>query len=84
VRKIHLFLTNVTVKSSIYAQAFYMTVIYSSDLLRYNAKYFQTLSSEKCQSLANSLHSTLKLRSTLHKVAWQYDNLAYSSFLQLL
>jgi len=38
----HLFLTKVAVKSCIYAQAFETTVIYSSDLFTYNAKYFQT------------------------------------------
>jgi len=43
----HLFLTKVAVKSCIYAQTFQMTVIYSSDLFTYNARYFQTLSGEK-------------------------------------
>jgi len=37
----HLFLTKVALKSSIYAQAFQTTVIYSSDLFTDNAKYFQ-------------------------------------------
>jgi len=55
-----------------------MTMIYSSDLFTYNAKYFQTLSGEKWRSFANSLRSMLKLRSTLHEVAWQFKNLAYS------
>jgi len=55
-----------------------------SDLLKrfiyctYNAKYFQTLSGEKWRSFANSLRSMLKLRSTVHEVAWQFNNLAYS------
>jgi len=52
-------------------------VIYSSDLFTCNAKYFQILSGEKCRSFANSLRSMLKLRSTLHEVAWQFNNLAY-------
>jgi len=56
-----------------------MTVIYSSDLFTYNAKYFQTLSGQKWQSIINSLRSMLKLRSMLHEVAWQFNNLAYSS-----
>jgi len=56
-----------------------MTVIYSSDLFTYNAKYFQTLSGEKWLCFAYSLHSMLKLRSTLHEVAWKFNNLAYSS-----
>jgi len=56
-----------------------MTMIYSSDLFTYNAKYFQTLSGEKWRFFANSLRSMLKPRSTLHEVAWQFKNLAYSS-----
>jgi len=56
-----------------------MVVIYSSDLFTCNAKYFQTLSGEKWRSFAYSLRSTLKLRSTAHEVAWQDNNLAYSS-----
>jgi len=51
-------------------------VIYSSDLFRYNAKCFQTLSGEKWRSVANSLRSIMKLRSTVHEVAWQFDILA--------
>ena len=43
----HLFLATVAVKSCIYTQAFQTTVIYSSDLFTYNAKYFQTLAGEK-------------------------------------
>jgi len=54
-------------------------VIYSSDLFTYNAKYFQTLFGEKWRSFANSLRSMLKLRSTVHEVAWQCNNLANSS-----
>jgi len=34
-------------------------VIYSSNLFTYSAQYFQTLSGEKWQSFANSLHSVL-------------------------
>jgi len=59
-------------------------VIYSSDLFTYNAKYFQTLSGEKWRSFANSLRSMLKLRSTVHEVAWQFNNLACSSKLMLV
>jgi len=44
------------------------TLTYSSDIFTYNAEYFQTLSSEKWRSVANSLRSMLKLRSTLHEV----------------
>jgi len=44
-------------------------VIYSSDLVTYNAKYFQTLRREKWRSFTNSLHSMLKL---VHEVAWQF------------
>jgi len=73
-----LFLTKVSVKSCIYAQAFYTTVIYSSDLFTYNAKYFQTLSGEKWRSFASSLRGMLILRSTVHGVAWQFNNFAYS------
>jgi len=46
-----------------------MTVIYSSDIFTYNAKYFQTLSGEKWWSVVKCLHSMLKLRSTLYEVA---------------
>jgi len=59
-------------------------VIYSSDLFTYNAKYFQTLSGEKWRSFANSLRSMLKLRSTVHEVAWQFNNLACSSGLMFV
>jgi len=65
-------------------------VIYSSDLCTYNAKYFQTLSGEKWRSFANSLRSMLKLRTTVHEVAWQFglqfwtDVCLAGSFLQLL
>jgi len=75
----HLFLTKVAVKSGISAQAFYTTVIYSSDLFTSNAKYFQTLSNEKWRSFAKSLRSMLELCSTVHEVPWQFNNLAYSS-----
>jgi len=47
VRNMHLSSTKVAVKSCIYAEAFQMTVIYSSDLFTYNAECFQTLSGEK-------------------------------------
>ena len=56
----------------------------SSDLFTSNAKYFQTLSGEKWRSFANSLFSMLKLRSTPHEVAWQFNNLAYSSGLMFV
>jgi len=61
-------------------------VIYSSDLFTYrpNAKYFQTLSGEKLRSFANSLRSMLKHRSTVHEVARQFSNLAYSSELMFV
>jgi len=59
-------------------------VIYSSDLFTYNAKYFQTLSGEKWQSFANSVRSMLKLRTTVHEVAWQFNNLVYSSALMFV
>jgi len=49
-------------------------VIYSSNLFTYYAKYFQTLSGEKWRSFADSLHSMLKLGSTVHEVAWQFYN----------
>jgi len=74
----HLFVKKVAVKSGIYAQAFYRKVICSSDLFTHNAKYFQTLFGEKWRSYANSLRSMLKLRSTVHEVAWQFNNLTYS------
>jgi len=57
-------------------------VIYSSDLFTYNAKYFQTLSGNKGRSFANSLRSMLKLRSTVHEVAWKF--LSYSSGLMFV
>ena len=53
-------------------------MIESSALFTYNAKYLQTLFGEKWRSFANSLPSMLKLRSTMHEVAWQFNNLAYS------
>jgi len=59
-------------------------VIYSSDLFTHNAKHFQTFSGEKWRSFANSLHSMLKLRSTVHEVAWQLNNLAYNSGLMFV
>jgi len=58
-------------------------VIYSSNLFTY-AKYFQTLSGEKWLCFAYSLRSMLKLRSTLHEVAWQFNSLAYSSVLMFV
>jgi len=54
-------------------------MIYLSALFTYNATYFQTLSGEKWRHFVNSLHSMLILHSTLHEVAWQFNNLAYSS-----
>ena len=54
-------------------------MIYSRDLYTCNAKYFQTLSGEKWRCFANSLRNMLELRSTLHEVVWQFNNLAYSS-----
>jgi len=59
-------------------------VIYSSNLFTYNAKYFQALSDEKWQSFAKSLRSMLELCSTVHEVAWQFNNLAYSSGLMFV
>jgi len=59
-------------------------VINSSDLFTYDAKYFQTLSGEKWRSFANSLLSMLKLCFTVHGVAWQFNNLAYSSGLMFV
>jgi len=73
------FLTKVAIKSGIYAQASYRTVIYSSDVFTYNAKYFQTLSGEKWRSFAKSLRSMLKPRSTLHEAAWQFNSFVHSS-----
>ena len=78
-KNLHLFLRKVAVKSCIYAQALETTGIYSGDLFAYNAKYFQTLAEDYRRSFANSLPSMLKLRSTEHEVAWQFNNLAYSS-----
>jgi len=63
---------------------FKTTVIYSSDLFTYNAKYFQTLSGEKWRSFASSLRSMLKLRSTVYEVAWHFNNLANSSGLMFV
>jgi len=37
------------------------------------------LAGKKWRSFANSLYDMLKLRSTPHEVAWQFNNLAYSS-----
>jgi len=54
-------------------------VISSSDLFTYNAKYFQTFVGEKWRFFADSLCSMLKLRSTVHEVVCQFNNLAYSS-----
>jgi len=59
-------------------------VIYSSNLFTYNAKYFQALSDEKWRSFAKSLRSMLELCSTVHEVAWQFNNLAYSSGLMFV
>ena len=65
-----LFLTKVA-KSCIYSQTLKTTVIYSSDLFTYNAKYLQTLVGEKWRSFANSLPRMLKLRSTVLEVVSQ-------------
>jgi len=59
-------------------------VIYTIDLFSYNAKHFQAFSGEKWRSFANSLRSMLKLRPTVHEVAWQFNNLAYSSGLMFV
>jgi len=59
-------------------------MICSSDLFTYNGKHFQTLSGEKWRSFANSLRRMLKLRSTVHEVAWQFSSLAYSSGLMFV
>ena len=69
-KKFHLFLAKVA-KSCIYSQTLKTTVIYSSDLFTYNAKYLQTLLREKWRSFANSLRSMLKLRFTVHEVVSQ-------------
>ena len=66
-KKLHLFLTKVA-KSCIYSQTLKTTVIYSSDLFAYYAKYLQTLLGEKWRFFANSLRSMLKLRFTVHEV----------------
>ena len=76
----YLFLTKVAIKSCIDAKAFYTAVIYSSDSFTFKR---ETLSGEKWRPLANSLRIMLKLTSTLHEVAWQSNNLAYSSGLML-
>ena len=65
---LHVFLTKVA-KSCIYAQTLKTTVVYSNDLLTYNAKYLQTLLREKWRSFASSLHSMLKLSFTAHVVS---------------
>jgi len=55
-------------------------VIYSSDLFTYNAKCFQPLYlARNGDHLPTVLRSMLKLRFTVHEVAWQFHNLAYSS-----
>jgi len=46
--------------------------------------YFQTLSGEIWRSFANSLRSILTLRSTVHEIARQFNNLAYSSGLMFV
>ena len=69
-KKMHLFLTEVA-KICISAQTFLTTVIYSGDLFTYNAIYLKTLLGEKWRSLANSLPSMLKLRSSVHEVESQ-------------
>ena len=69
-KKMHLFSTEVA-KSCISAQTFLTTVIYSGDLFTYNAIYLKTLLGEKWRSLANSLPSMLKLRSSVHEVESQ-------------
>jgi len=54
----------------------------------HNAKCFQTFSGEKWRYFAKSLCSMLKLRSTAHEVAWQFNNfkfgLHYSSGLMFV
>jgi len=59
-------------------------VIYSSDLFTHDVKYSQTLSWEKWRSFAKRWRSILKPRSTLHEVAWQFNNLACSSGLMFV
>jgi len=51
------------------------TIIYSSDLFTYNAKYFQTFLGRN----GGLLPSMQKLLSTVHEVACQFNNLAHSS-----
>ena len=58
-------------ESCIYSQTLKTTVIYSSNLFTYNAKYLPTFLGEKWRSFANSLQSMLKLRSTVHEVVSQ-------------
>ena len=73
--KLHWFLTKVAVRSCIYAQAFLNDIDLLKRFLSNNAKYFHTFSGEKWRSFANSLHSMLILHSTVHEVAWQFNNL---------
>jgi len=75
----HLHFTKVAVKRCYYAHAFQTIVICSSNEFTCNAQYFQTLSGEKWRSFTNSLRGMLNLRSTLHGLAWQFNNLACSS-----
>jgi len=75
VRNLHLFLTKVAFMHKHFEWQVFTQVI----CLQINAKYFQTLSGQKWRSFAHSLRSMLKLRSTLHEVSWQFNNLACSS-----
>jgi len=79
VRNLHLFFKKVAVivafahkhfKWYLFTQAIYLKIMLniSRHYLARNSNFF-----------ANSLRSMLKLRSTLHEVAWQFNNLVCSS-----
>jgi len=75
VRNLHLFLTKVAFMHKHFEWQVFTQVI----CLQINAKYFPDIIWPEMASFASSLRSMLKLRSTLHEVSWQFNNLACSS-----
>ena len=81
VRNMHLFLTKVAFMHKDFKRQWFTQAIYLHIMLNISKHW---LSGEKWRSFANSLRSMLKLRSTEHEVAWQFNHLAYSSGLMFV
>jgi len=78
VRNLHLFSTKVAVKVAFIHKRFkwqlFTQAIYLQTMLNISRHYLAR-NSDFCQQF----RSMLKLRSSLHEAAWQFNNLAYSS-----